>query len=524
MTGNDQPTLTQTSLTGAIEYLKVAPALTIVWHPDVSRVGGMCSLSDSAQGESLLLSRLAPKFVRYTSTSALDDPFLSRKPCLSLIRTTTGIKLTPLASDTPVDFDGKPLRTEISLAMSDFECGRILTLGKRNVLCLHTAIQGNASHAGSDLGLLGHSDAMEVVRRAIQAIADLDLPVLVRGETGTGKELTVAAIVKNSRRADKPLVAINIAAMGANTTMAELFGHEKGSFTGATVNRKGYFGEADGGTLFLDEIGLASPEVQTALLRAIETKEVWPLGARSARRVEVRVIAATDVDLEQRVEAGTFSQPLLQRLGSAHIRLPALRDRRQDIGVLFLHFLRKILSETGELAKLETPITTKHPWLLADVVTKAALAPWPGNVRQLRNFASQLAVANRGADAVRLDPILLSFLGPGEEKAQSPNATSAPDQASVQPQLSSPVVISHEQLLDSLARNDFEPARAARDLGISRTTIYELIRKDPKLRKAADIPDSELQHLLHECQGDVAKLAQRMQVSVRAMQLRLSKL
>jgi two-component system nitrogen regulation response regulator GlnG len=350
-------------------------------------------------------------------------------------------------------------------------------------------------------------------------VADLDIPVLIRGETGTGKELTAAAIAKASRRADKPFVAINMASLPPTMAVAEMFGHEKGAFTDAADSRKGYFVEADGGTLFLDEIGLAIPGVQTALLRVLETGEVRSLGSRRGRSVNVRVIAATDAQLEERARAGIFSEPLFHRLSSFQIQLAPLRERRQDIGVLFLHFLEAILKETGDLSKLQLSATAKRPWLTGDVMTQVALAPWPGNVRQLRNFAIQLAVANRGASKAHLDPTLMSLLAAPSHGVFAPVAEAAKTGSSETSDGTASV--SHERLLDALERNGYQPASAARELGISRTTIYALIRRDPELCKASDVTDAELRRLHEECQGDLDQLAKRLRVSLRALKLRM---
>jgi two-component system nitrogen regulation response regulator GlnG len=232
--------------------------------------------------------------------------------------------------------------------------------------------------------------------------------------------------------------------------------------------------------------------------------------------VNVRVLAATDARLEERVASGEFSQPLFHRLSAFPIGLPSLRERRQDIGPLFLHFLRQILKETGDLAKLETSPESKHPWLSGDAMTAVALAPWPGNVRQLRNFATQLALANRGAAEASLNATLLASLAQ-EVPLRPPVAAKAKGRGKP----TDVAAISHQTLVDTLERNDYRTTRTARDLGISRTTLYELIRRDPELRKASDIPDDELRRHELECQGDLDQISKRLHVSVRALQLRL---
>jgi two-component system nitrogen regulation response regulator GlnG len=513
MSPNEAPTLSLSNPTVTSHKPDAIPALTILWHPDVARVGGMFTFYELGEGDSTPLSRLSPVFTHYTDApDSLCDPFLSRKPCLAMVRAADGVRLVPVASEAPVELDGKPIHGDVVLTAAELAQTHILTLGRRIILALHLVV--HPVRASDDFGLLGHSDVIQEVRGLILSAAGLDLPVLIRGETGTGKDLTAAAIAKASRR--EPFVAVNAAALASSIGTAELFGYAKGAFTGATESRKGYFVEADGGTLFLDEIGLAIPEIQTALLRVLETGEVRGLGSPQARKVDVRVIAATDVQLEESAAKGTFLQPLLHRLSAFQIRLPPLRERRQDIGVLFLHFLSEILRETGELHRLQNMATTKRPWLTADVMTQVALAPWPGNVRQLRNFANQLAVANRGATSAHLDPTLHALLG--QDIALTPKPAS---QTKSKP--SATVNLSPEELLAVLERNDFQPSRAARELGISRTTMYELIRRDPQLRKATEISDDELRRQLDECNGDLAELSQRLHTSVRALQLRLRK-
>jgi DNA-binding NtrC family response regulator len=198
-----------------------------------------------------------------------------------------------------------------------------------------------------------------------------------------------------------------------------------------------------------------------------------------------------------------------------------LRDHRQDIGLLFLHFLRQILTQTGDLEKLNTPPTAKRPWLSAQDLTAIAMASWPGNVRQLRNFATELAVANRGASVAHLTPALLSTLAhqlppptdpAGLSEQQSAHATVVADQQT-----------KHAKLVDALATHDFQPARAARALRVSRSTIYDHLRKDPTLGLLSRVSDEDFRRQLDECNGDLHLLAKRLRVSYRAVQLRFNK-
>jgi two-component system nitrogen regulation response regulator GlnG len=435
----------------------------------------------------------------------LDDPFLSRQPCLELEVTNRSLKLRPLGDAQPIALGGELLDEPVVLDEGDLMRGAVLTLGRRIALCIHLAVP--PSKQVQDLGFVGHSDVMNAVRTSILAVADLSKPVLIRGETGTGKELVANAIVVNGPRKNKPFVPVNIAALPPQLVAAEIFGHEKGAFTDAARERNGLFQEADGGTLFLDEIGLAPPDVQSALLRVLETGQVQRLGGNVARRVDVRVLAATDSDLLERPEHGqAFSPALRHRLSNATIRLPALRERPQDLGLLLLHFLKDVLAETRELGRLETP--AEATWLDARVFVDLAASPWPGNVRQLRNFATELAINSRGNAAAQVTPALLSMLG---NDPPSPQMATSSDP------------VDHDRIAEALARNDFQPARAARALRVSRNTIYEHMRKDPNLGLLSRLSAEEFHRHIEDCDGDLREVARRLQVSYRAVQLRFGK-
>jgi len=488
------------------------PALTILWHPDPSRVGAMFWFGDLAPGRSLQISRISPEFSCFTDLARpLSDSFLSRQPFLEIAPVARSLKVTPLPGQLPIALDGEPLRGPVSLSLTDLAGGPIVTLGRRIALCLHYA---QAPTTTPDLGLMGHSDAIHAVRRSILAVADLAVPVLIRGESGTGKEITASAIVKAGPRSEKPFVSVNMGALPQHLAAAEILGHDKGAFTGSVGARPGYFVQAHGGTLFLDEIGLASPDVQASLLRVLETSEVRPIGGAGSRRVDVRILAATDAQLNACLAQGTFSRPLFHRLSSVQLHLPPLRERRDDFGLLLLHFLKEVMAQTGDLDKLRTPKDAKRPWLAATDVSALARARWLGNVRELRNCANQLAIANRGAPAAHLTPELLANFALQPEIPSAPSVTTLP---------ATPQPITHAKLVDALARHDFQPARAARALRISRTTIYEHIRRDPSLGLLTRISDEQLTKELKASDGDLHALAKRLRVSYRALQIRLSR-
>lgn len=236
--------------------------------------------------------------------------------------------------------------------------------------------------------IIGKAPAMQEVFRAIGRLSHSNATVLINGESGTGKELVAMALHRHSARADKPFVALNMAAIPRDLLESELFGHERGAFTGAQNRRVGRFEQANGGTLMLDEIGDMPAELQTRLLRVLAQGEFYPVGAHTPTKVDVRIIAATHQDLEELVRAGQFREDLFHRLNVIRIQIPPLRERREDIGLLMLHFL--------ESAASELEVETKQ--LGADVVTVLERMDWPGNVRQLENLCRWLTVMAPGQE------------------------------------------------------------------------------------------------------------------------------
>ena len=239
-----------------------------------------------------------------------------------------------------------------------------------------------AVEMGETPEILGHAPAMQEVFRAIGRLAQSHATVLITGESGTGKELVARALFRHSPRADKPFIAINTAAIPKELLESELFGHERGAFTGAQSLRRGRFEQAEGGTLFLDEIGDMPPELQTRLLRVLSDGHFYRVGGHQPIRANVRVIAATHQDLEARVKQGLFREDLYHRLNVIRLRLPPLRERREDIPLLAKHFLQKWARELGVEPKRLSEATLKH----------LAAQSFPGNVRQVENFCHWITV------------------------------------------------------------------------------------------------------------------------------------
>ncbi len=265
-----------------------------------------------------------------------------------------------------------------------------------------------ASEARRIPEMLGQAPAMQEVFRAIGRLSRSSMTVLITGESGTGKELVARALHRHSPRAAKAFIALNTSAFTADLLESELFGHEKGSFTGADQLRRGRFEQADGGTLFLDEIGDMSPQLQTRLLRVLAENEFYRVGGQIPVRVDVRVIAATHQDLEERVRQGQFREDLLHRLNVIRIEVPPLRARREDIAELLYHYLSAAAQELGVEPKTLTP----------EAAAALSNFDWPGNVRQLVNACRRLTATAPGRE-IKVEDIPADLGGvPGAAKLQ----------------------------------------------------------------------------------------------------------
>ena len=234
--------------------------------------------------------------------------------------------------------------------------------------------------------LVGEAPAMQEVFRAIGRLSQSNITVLITGESGTGKELVARALHDHSPRSDKTFIAINTAAIPKDLMESELFGHEKGAFTGAQAQRKGRFEQADGGTLFLDEIGDMPFDLQTRLLRVLSDGQFYRVGGHTAISADVRIIAATHQDLEAKVKAGEFREDLFHRLNVIRVRIPPLRERAEDVSLLLEHFLRRAA----------TDLKTEPKQLQSKVRDFLIRQPWPGNVREVENFCRWLTVMAPG--------------------------------------------------------------------------------------------------------------------------------
>ena len=307
--------------------------------------------------------------------------------------------------------------------------------------------------------IVGDSPPMRRLIEAVARVAPRDITVLVRGETGTGKELVAALVHAESKRAKAPLVRFNCAAIPGELAEAELFGHARGAFTGATQARRGFFAEADSGTLVLDEVGELPLAVQAKLLRALQEGEIQPVGAGRVEHVDVRVIACTNRDLATDARDGRFREDLYYRLAVVELRVPPLHEHREDIPALAMEFARRYAERFGvEGARLS-------PALLETL----RMADWPGNVRQLENTVARLVALSTGGE---IGPQLLSTMPP------APPVGAQTDRPKEEMALWERLdAFEREQIEQALATSGGNQSEAARRLRISRSSFIDRLKK-----------------------------------------------
>ncbi|MFN4257910.1 MAG: sigma 54-interacting transcriptional regulator [Gemmataceae bacterium] len=347
-------------------------------------------------------------------------------------------------------------------------------------------------------GVVGNSPRMHEIIAKLKAVAATSATVLIQGETGTGKELVAKAIHTNSPRKNKPFVAMNCTALNENLLEDELFGHEPGAYTGADRLRKGRFEHANGGTLFLDEVGDMPPSLQAKLLRVLENQEVFRIGSNEPIKVNVRLLSATNRDLEEAVAKGEFRQDLYHRLKVVTIKLPPLRERREDIPLLASHFIKEFNQRHGKnVASIAEPL-------------RRALAThdWPGNVRELRNRIESMVVLDQDG-VLALDDV---------QEGDSLSGLNLPDHS---PSSSANLVgrplteIERYYITQTLQLTNGNREEAARLLGIGERTLYRVIQ-DWKLQ-------DKIRQAITEAQGNMAEAARKLGMKEVALQRKVKR-
>ena len=337
-----------------------------------------------------------------------------------------------------------------------------------------------------DLGIVGRSPAMQEVFKLIGQTAATDATVLITGESGTGKELVARAIYAHGRRAAQPFLAINCAAIPENLLESELFGHEKGAFTGATAQRIGKFEQCNGGTLFLDEIGDMTAPTQTKILRVLQDGTFERVGGNQPVKVDVRVIAATNKPLEEAMAAKAFREDLFYRLNVIRIQLPALRQRREDIRLLADYFLRKFARASGQ------PPVALHPDALAGLENHH----WPGNVRELENVIQRALVVRKSSAILATD--LPAELGSTKNSTTPAAGSTSPPRAN-------------------------EPAAATDELAALARTLFTWARGQTKLRVLPAVERELVICALAETQGNQVQAARLLGITRATLRKRIEK-
>jgi len=315
--------------------------------------------------------------------------------------------------------------------------------------------------------IVGKSKKMQEIYRIIAKVATTDSTVLIYGQSGTGKELIARAIHFNSPRREKQFVPVDCAVLSENLLESELFGHVRGSFTGAVTTKPGLFEVADGGTVFLDEVGNISLAIQAKLLRVLQEREFTPVGGTKAKKVDIRLIAATNKDLEKMIKEETFREDLYYRLNIVPIYLPPLRERHEDIPLLAVHFLKKYAEEMGKTIKGFTP----------EAMEKLIRYPWPGNVRELENVIERTVVMIED-EMVRVEHLIL----PGQEEKEGrenhiPMTSEELKELKKQAREKAVEEIEKAFLLSALERHQWNVTRAAEEVGMLRPNFQALMRK-----------------------------------------------
>jgi DNA-binding NtrC family response regulator len=499
--------------------------LTIVFHPDISRIGQTSPVSITRKRMDYILGRSCPDFERPAGgaapesqsiadrvTGPLDDRYISRRS-LEFIYNGSKATVRRIEGSCRCRLGMSELVDEAELSLAQLEAGVSLMLANRIVLLLKLGASPHLQTGATNPtdSLIGSGYQMAQLRQQIKAAAECDLDVLVRGETGSGKELVARAIHQFSARTTNPLVSVNMAAVPADLAAAALFGAARGAYTGADEATSGYFRQAEGGTLFLDEIGDAHSGVQPQLLRALQEREVQVIGGR-VEKIDVRVVSATDAPIDD--DASGFSSALRHRLAALEILVPPLREHAEDIGELLVHFLQEAAGESGSGHNIPHPdmdAMRLAEW--ANVFCLFANYSWPGNIRELRNLCRQLMVhAQSGAI---LDERLLALLGPGE----TPGPGTAAKVARVKIQ-----DIPEQAFEAAMLGCRYEPKAVAQYLGVSRTSVYRRIESSSRYQLATELAAGLIEKTLQEEGGSVEKAAMRLEVSAVALRSRLRKM
>lgn len=562
---------------------RVFPCIELLYHCDLDCVGLITPPELMLTGEPVMVGREYPFFVSPDAPlqegRPLGDPCISRTQlqvcwlsqlgCFEAMIPASARRRVDLIKPARETADGPPAVERLRLeGVQRLPPGSMLAIEGRALLLLQLRPYFTADH--DRLDMVGEEPALWRARKRIEDIARFRTPVLIHGETGTGKELAARAVHQCSTRQASVFRVVNCSAIPEMLVESVLFGHRKGSFTGANEARKGFFREADGGTLFLDEIGELPLMVQAKLLRALQDGRVCPIGEERETVVDVRVVAASNRDLLKEVSAGRFREDLYYRLNAHTLRLPPLRERRGDIPRLFIHFLKQLSEEHKPLTRLWRPVDQYMPPVPLSFFTRLLIDDWRGNVRQLRNVAEKTAGANLRSEHHFVEPDwrqsrsqapqVVDALADAEARAEdlTPNnpldlvqrhrtvfdllterlgvsvptlcrLLEAQDFVELQQHLQDEARLEfiHENAADRLRvslrrlfeRHAYNQTHVAAELELSRNTLIRLM-VILDIPRARDLTLEDLQASLERCDDDVVEAARMLCVSTRAFKLR----
>ena len=377
-----------------------------------------------------------------------------------------GKRITQLALDDGKMFQVGPFRIHFHHPMPGFSAGEEPTVPPGAASAPGVSVEAEPVRVpkrteaatvagGSPFGLIGGSAHVRKLVATIRRVASSDVPVLIEGETGSGKELVARGIHAASARRERPFIVVNCGAISPELIESELFGHEKGAFTGATAQRKGAFELANSGTIFLDEIGELPVSLQPKLLRVLEQKEVKRVGGNDLLLADVRILAATNRDLRAEIARKTFREDLYFRIGAITVSIPPLRDRREDVTPIARHFLSGMGIHTSAF------VPALSPAALDALISH----DWPGNVRELRNAIQRAVVMAESVELTGHDFSFLRKAAKSEEETESPSGLSRWEQAE------------RTNILGELARQMGNKTKTARELGIAKSTLFEKLKK-----------------------------------------------
>jgi transcriptional regulator with AAA-type ATPase domain len=473
-------------------------AMTIAWHPDQARIGEQFIWAD--RNKALELSRFVPLFRKPGDEGlGLGHSGISRAP-LRMVPDRDGVTIHSSDSRMVTSLNGFEIGHPARLTREQVSTGAILSLGRAVLLCLHW-VRCLPKHNPVD-GWLGVGSAAIKTRDLIRQVARTDATVLLLGETGTGKDVAARAIHGLSRRAEAPMVSVNMAALNESLAAADLFGATKGAYTGAQVSREGLFGQAQGATLFLDEVGNTPAAVQPMLLRVLETGEYRRVGASTDSHSDARLIAATD----QNLYGGGFNQALLRRLESFIIQIPPLRARREDIGVLIVHMLQSSPLAGGEV---QLPVSLVAQLLAYD---------WPGNVRQLAHVVKRALLALHAGETPDFDTLADSQREAVPAPASPARGAAPPARAPARARLHE---LGEEDVLAAMEQSAWYIQGAAQVLGISRPSMYKLLAAHSQIRSAERIPADEIVRAFASCGGDLEDCASLLKTPTEGLRREL---